>query len=386
MSVIDPLELKNYSSRGTLFPPVIDGGLKGRNLMTTNNPRRAFTLVELLVVIAIIALILTLVIPRIQSPRINSLKNSCRNNMKQLMLGMQNHHDAKKTFPPLYFSSDPAQQANPQLNPANAAEYYTWQTSLLPFIEEDNLYKSIASNSAKFTLPSTKVTVKGQGKTGSPADMKLLGMDCPSSPLDNPPGVSNYAALSSTRLPLLQNETIGKDGLPAYKQEPDGMIIPGKTQKGHSDQRMADGTSKTAVLIESLEDVRSNWYKPQESFVVGFLPADSTPIDAAASNYYPYFTSPPDVSSVSKDWRFNPAAGNRTALAEYNSAGPAIPYHPIKGDPLERTWGPSSGHNNGVIIVGMGDGSVREITPDIDPAIFFSAITADGKEKLELPE
>ena len=37
--------------------------------------------------------------------------------------------------------------------------------------------------------------------------------------------------------------------------------------------RMKDGASKTAVLIESVESVRSKWYDPQQGFVVGFLPA-----------------------------------------------------------------------------------------------------------------
>lgn len=349
--------------------------------MSQANNRRAFTLVELLVVIAIIALVVALLMPAINNSRRTGPHLSCRNNIKQLMLSLQNHHDATKTFPALYFTSDPTQIAKPQLNPANAAEYYTWQTRILPFIEEDNLFKRIKDNSAKFTQPSTKVTVTDhRGKTVSPVNLNINGFLCPFNPLDNPPGVSNYVALSSTRLPLLLHETKDEDGLPAFKQEPDGMIIPGKTMKGHSMQRMADGVSKTAVLIESIEDVRSNWYRPQESFVVGFPPADSTPIDAAASNYYPYFAA--KIAPTRNDWRFNPTAGNRTALAVYNSAGPAVPYYPLKGDPLERTWGPSSGHHGGDIIVGMGDGSVRVITPDIDPAIFFSAITARGKENL----
>lgn len=353
--------------------------------------RRALTLTELLVVIAIIALAVTLLIPGMHrggGSRNAALKNSCRNNMRQLALALQNYPDYHKTFPPLYFSNDPAVLANPELNPAEAVIYYTWQTRLLPYLEEETLYKTISQNSGKFTMPSAVINVPVvQGNAtapGFPSKIRLNQLECPSNPFDLlPAGVSNYAALSSTRLPLLLNVAADSDGVPAYKQEPDGMLIPEKTQRGYPMSRMADGTSKTAVLIESLETARSNWYNPQESFVVGFPPADSTPIDAAASNYYPYF-APPQAGTVAAPapsrWQFNPAAGNRTALAAHDGDEPKVPYHPLKGDPLERTWGPSSAHRGGIIIVGMGDGSVHEITPDIDPAVFFAAITARGGE------
>lgn len=359
--------------------------------MNRSIQHRAFTLTELLVVIAIIALMVTLLIPAIQSPRgRGGLKNSCRNNMKHLTLALQNHHDTFKTFPPLYFSSDPAKLADPALSPADAAEYYSWQTRIIPFIEEDTLYKGISASSKKFTTPSSKARVPSQkdGTTPtSPANIKIGQLVCPSYPGDFETGLSNYVALSSTRLPLLLNIVPGADGLPAYKQEPDGMIIPDKQLRGQSMARMADGTRKTAVLIESVESARSNWYDPQQGFVVGFLPADSTPIDAAASNYYPYYgphQAGTTAAPAPSRWQFNPAAGNRTALATAKDSGPpTIPYHPIKGDPLERTWGPSSAHLGGIIIVGMGDGSVREITTEIDPKIFFAAITARGGEDLQ---
>jgi len=367
--------------------------------MLKNNQRRAFTLTELLVVIAIIALLVTLVIPAIQSPRGgSSLKISCRNNMKQLTLALQNHSDSYRCFPPLYFSNDPANLADPALSPADladpalspadASDYYSWQTRILPFIEEDTLYKSVSAKSKKFTMPSSSVKVPvATSSTDSPGTIRMNQLICPSYPGDFDTGLSNYVAISSTRLPLLLKITQDKDGQPAYKQEPDGMLIPEKTQRGYPMTRMKDGTSKTAVLIESVENVRSNWYDPQQGFVVGFLPADSTPINAAASNYYPYY-GPHQAGTVAAPaparWQFNPTAGNRTALAVAKDPGPpAIPYHPVKGDPLERTWGPSSAHMGGIIIVGMGDGSVMEITTEIDPAVFFAAITARGAEAVQ---
>jgi hypothetical protein len=50
------------------------------------------------------------------------------------------------------------------------------------------------------------------------------------------------------------------------------------------------------------------------------------------------------------------------------------------GDALARTWGPSSGHLEGAVIATLGDASVQEIWPDVDPKVFFAAITARGSE------
>lgn len=354
--------------------------------MSRNNQRRAFTLVELLVVIAIVALMVVLLLPAINDNRgtHRGLKHSCRNNVKQLALGLQNHHDTYKTFPPLYFSSVAEHKANPELNPAKAGEYYTWQTRVLPFIEEDTLYKGISASSKKFTLPSTKITVAAANGQTSPKNVKLASqLYCPELRDNQPDGNCNYVALSATRLPLLTNVVTDLGGMTIYKKHPDGMIIPDKKMRGYSLARMSDGTSKTAVFIESREALRSNWYEPPQSFVVGFLPADSTPIDAAAREYYPYFKS----GEGKAGWQFNPAAGNRTALNfGPTDKQPNAAYHGIAGDPLERTWGPSSAHEGGVINVGMGDGSVQEIKSDIDPMVLFALITVRGEYSPTAPQ
>ena len=93
------------------------------------SPKRrpaAFTLVELLVVIAIIGILVALLLPAVQAAREAARKSTCKNNMKQLALGLHLHHAANKEFPA---AQEPAFQQN-----------HAWVAYILPFIEEQALF------------------------------------------------------------------------------------------------------------------------------------------------------------------------------------------------------------------------------------------------------
>ena len=126
--------------------------------------RSAFTLIELLVVIAIIGVLVSLLLPAVQTARESARRMQCANNLKQMALAVHNYVDTYTSVPVGHMYRG-IFDGNP--NDADGGTGFGWGTAILPYIEQTAIYNqfnlllpiSNSSKSRNLTLAQTPVNI-----------------------------------------------------------------------------------------------------------------------------------------------------------------------------------------------------------------------------------
>lgn len=138
--------------------------------------RRGFTLIELLVVIAIIAVLIGLLLPAVQKVREAAARMSCQNNLKQISLAAHNYDSSYGQLPP-GFLGDPAPPAGVPIS--GQYPYVGVLAYLLPYIEQDNVYRQLNVN---WDVNNTVTTAPwwNDANTFVAAEARIKILVCPS--------------------------------------------------------------------------------------------------------------------------------------------------------------------------------------------------------------
>jgi prepilin-type N-terminal cleavage/methylation domain-containing protein/prepilin-type processing-associated H-X9-DG protein len=312
-----------------------------------NTNRRGFTLVELLVVIAIIGILVALLLPAIQAAREAARRAQCVSNLKQFGLGMQNYHDVHKVLPIGNMSCC----------------WGTWQMSILPFIEEQQLADmySFLPVDAKGFLGTYTYYAKSLTGTKPILNLDVIQHRIPilTCPSDEPQidagtgatfhnyvanyGNTNHVGFDHPGTPVIKylgSPFLGDDWHP---KRADVAVTKFK--------EITDGLSKTLIGSETVQgqngDLRGfTWWGWSAGFETTVSPNGSEP----------------------------------DLMQQLAYCKPGEPNPPCSGQSTELFRAAARSRHTGGVNVVMCDGSVPFVSDDIDLATWRAASTSKGEE------
>ena len=405
------------------------------------SPRRGFTLVELLVVIAIIGILVALLLPAIQAAREAARRNQCLNQIKQLLVALQNHHDTKggangylplaSTAPFRQTTSNVKYGANGESPPPPNANIefgqwgdgYSWVVQILPFMEENVLYDKLSQQvagkragrlrDAAFAGTGDKAATQSPGLPPTATNpvnpfiysAKLAVMLCPSFPGEEEVpvfgdiptkdalkvGTGNYMAVVATHYQPSGNKD-PESGLPGTPNADKGRDCASGAYCGNGAMpfpgQVGGRVQKRGLNFSSLSDGTSH--------VVLVTESREETLTSWYSGFASYVVGAwPNVAAT--DYPRGQQIGTGGPIywnCTTNNCDTALNKGDTKGDDtkfyqgrtsksphgnINRVWGPSSRHP-GVVQHGFADAHAEGINESADRNVYLHMITRNGRE------
>jgi type II secretory pathway pseudopilin PulG len=298
-------------------------------------------MIELLVVVAVLGFLIALLLPAVQKVREAAQRTQCANNLKQLGLAIHSYVDVYKRVPPAWnpdsiFSDQKRNQGFSAGKNVTGTIYFI----VLPFIEQDPLYKNAVTKDGKF-------------------DYRYWDKE-----------LSNLTA--GTILPVYLCPTDGSlkinlndKGLASCSYAANIWVFDPRNT-GNIIQAMPDGSSNTVMVAERYKDCRGT-QPAWANYPLGPEGAKNTPV-FGWTEYTKGNTFAAGFPKAGAATQPNYASDKRTF-----QIAPAI----ADCDPSI-----TQGAHRGAMQILLGDGSVRGVTSAISRTTWINACTPNDGQPL----